>query len=275
MHEEWALPQVVIGIRDGECIYYQDQMCEMSIIENSLRCVRPILWEDPREEELSYFSGRGGTGFLVRYAGAVYFVMAKHCLSNERGVSGLRITIGPPGKSDVFLPFDEVLAHEGRGGEEPDYCDLVFFRVALPKLNALQIQSLFPLDLGDGKFILPTHSFVKRLYVRGYPGEIRSVDYDTKKIKVKAFLAELSNPVKENGKAPIYTASCRFPDQLSPGGLSGAPVVALATGDGERKEICLAGMVITAGEGKLRFIGGEVFQKALELRHSKCAGADR
>ena len=124
-------------------------MCVPSIVEDSLGCVRPILFEDGQSAECPYYTHPGGTGFLLSFERSVYFIMARHCLPEGRSIGDMRIFVAS-GKLCSFLPFDLRYTPEMVDGQDAACVDFLLLRVAvgsslLPARLMCPCRSLCPL----------------------------------------------------------------------------------------------------------------------------------
>lgn len=238
-------------------------MCVSAAMEASLKCIRPILFEDSQSVDFPYYSHPGGTGFLVRFGQRVYFIMASHCLPAERNVNDLRIFVAL-GRSVSFLPLRELRTPKTHDGQDHAHIDFLIIAAAVDRLSPPDQSILFPLELGEDRFARPTDDGVVSLFVRGYPGELSEIDYSRKKQRYKALLARVTNPARSTLNAGTFTVHLDYKKHIkSPGGMSGSPALALVRRPNGTSEICLAGMVITAGDDSLTLIGGNIFQEAL------------
>lgn len=223
---------------------------------NSLpRCSAPLIFENDLE---GFLYASKGTGFLVRYHDAHYFVTAKHNMA-DGDHNRLRVprVVGEHDLLDLLdygspaLPPDEI---------DTDYGDFVMFSVGVISERVDNTNALVPAKLADSGPIPPLCKG-ERLTVRGFPKAAPGnyIDYDRNHMSNQAVVcdAEFMGPTESRGTYELqFVDSCPVKDI---DGMSGAPVfVSRPSSDGQQH--VLVGMMLRAK----RFLAIEVVRTGID-----------
>ena len=221
-------------------------------LEHILNTSRAILFEHRDEPLFTYFGG--GSGFLFTWQGRTYVVTAKH-VSRQGRDDQIRVSVDDD--TPAFLRFDLAFSPEG---DDQDWKDLTFFRVdSRPDPAAMQ-RLAFPLGIAGLRAATEYYSSGQPLWISGYPGAERSIDYDSGHINlVRCYLRGFYD---EPDDAAIGKHRIKIDAQLdSFGGLSGSPVFVELSPD----SILWAGLLIqgSASSGLAHFLDTPTFATLL------------
>jgi len=217
---------------------------------------RPICFA---ESEDSYIWGFG-SGFILNSKGNVYFITAKHVITNQKAKHQHARVIMPEAK--IALPFTGAFTpqfpeHENRADVE----DFIIFSVN-DQLYAAESGA----DLESwnfDKWAWPTQKLEigAQILLAGFPFTENRYDWDKNRISETLLISVgyLNHSELGNG---IYKFEAD-PSELTFNGLSGAPVFCRREG-----YIFFTGLVIrgTSSSGLLHFIGAEFIRDALSFK---------
>lgn len=202
-----------------------------------LNCSRPVIFETNFE---GFEYSIGGTGFIVKFYDRIYVVTAKHILKHHSW-NQLRIQYCPDERD--FLTITELYSEVVVDEEDSDQFDLVVFIVEHDVCNEKHFKNHKPynlLEIDKYTIFSPTSKFL----FRGFPIELRPIDWEKKKIFQSAFLghAKYLYPTDLTGihKIEFIRADCL----KSPDGLSGSPVFQINQDDQGFAREAFAGMLI-------------------------------
>jgi len=162
----------------------------------------------------------GGTCFVVGYKSRAFVVTARHCLRDRNPRESLiPLTVG--GRD--FIPLNQYGTYVQKDLNDPAYADLAVFETPLDKYPENKSFKLdrFLLDLQIGRSVQPDKGIIM---LKGYPYEIKGIDYDRCNISVGPFVsdADYLEPASE------YCFWVGFPTESIPiqsiNGMSGSPV---------------------------------------------------
>jgi hypothetical protein len=143
-----------------------------------LEATRPVLFES-EEGDYAYF-GLGSSALFSSVAN-IYWVTAKHVIENQRqDIRSVRVF--PSEGSRCSIPFKALLKIE-EDPNDSDYADLFIAQVNNAEFQNSGDTILTAQRVEDG--LLPSSKLCvgDELFVVGFPGESRAVDYEEFKIK--------------------------------------------------------------------------------------------
>ena len=148
-----------------------------------LYCARPVLFETNYD---GFEYSIGGTAFIVRFYKKIYIVTAKHVLNVKHfSLDQFRVQYHPNGKD--FIPITDLYTLKKTDDEDTDQFDLAIFEVEHINLNEdlfLNHQPYNLLEIDKFTVFNPNSAFI----YRGFPIELRPIDWEMKKICHSAFL---------------------------------------------------------------------------------------
>lgn len=229
-------------------------------IEDLLRCVHLLVFEDETYGEYPYFIG--GTGFIVRFSGKYWLITAKHCLENQK-VRAEQISIVPHQYSRDFLPFEVMHYPTTSNVDDSDYTDFIILKIKTELLNQDDMNSLSFFDLSNESLLIPGNYPETTFLARGFPKDINHVDYDRRTLPRTSFTFEPSYREPDTADH-CHVFSCPSHPQISSlDGLSGSPIFSM-TRTGYRYLPRLSAMAIRGGNGIIRAIGADILLRAFK-----------
>lgn len=216
---------------------------------NGPLCSVPLLWEN----EDPYTYGIKGTGFLMSFNGRIFVLTARHCIKG--GDENLRIPATLSG--DDIIPLIKKSTQKS--------ADLVadFAIYTAPYDLVLDSpNSIVPISANS---YYPASKLARNdyLWVRGYPVERSSVDYNQLLINTQA--AQVDAWYRETIEPGLHQLEFSAPDALKYNfnGMSGSPVFKSHPGATSPNQFRLVGILIggplSEGNWMGSFISAELF----------------
>lgn len=225
---------------------------------SAIQATRPLLFEDDDFPDTPYFYQ--GTFTFVRWHGAVYAMTARHAMPAQ-GMERARLLCHDT--NWTFLGYSEIATPTGN---EEDFKDLFAFRVdqdaTCPELSR-GIISLTDEVVAAGR---RAYSPDRLLVVSGYPGEIKHIRFDDKRLAHRRLVATGRYGKVDAGRSHIHQFSWQDLGGVTAlGGMSGGVVLA----EDNTAAFGVAGMLIQAGSpsGGGHFIDVAVLRAFLMALH--------
>jgi len=256
--------------------------------EFPINCISPnFLVSDGWEQ----YPRRLGTGFFARRAEKIYYITARHCLSNDPNaninslIAGLHIPIyleGSTASSSDYVSFGEMVTIKHNSQDIPgNFLDLVVLSVVEP-INSQKWESL----LSRAAKLPPTgewlDNFMAQSRVRDLIAAGESIEFSCIGYPYESTLTDINYPDHENEQLRIVTQSVKFTGNLSPGtysdrlmltnlswvndlnGFSGSPVFVSYPSESGCMH-ALAGMVVSGGACKVQFLKIGIICQAFKI----------